>query len=117
MFRVFVKQKSGREKMLSRELVDWLDCFKDRPWREGMRGKEVTELWLAQQLRTYGVRPRNMRVGEKVGKGYFWEELLEVFRRYIPRSEVEEWRKEAEMRKAESQNPKPEILNPKPSGE
>ena len=29
----------------------------------------MTELWLAQQLRPYGIKPRTIRIGEQVAKG------------------------------------------------
>jgi hypothetical protein len=35
-----------------------------------------------------------LRIGEERGKGYLKEELMEVFRRYIPQSEVEAFREE-----------------------
>ena len=49
----------------------------------------MTELWLAQQLRPYGIKPRTIRIGEQVAKGYVKEDLMDTFRRYIPKSEVE----------------------------
>jgi len=53
-------------------------------------GKEVTEMWLAQQLRPYGLRPRTLRIEEARGKGYCLEDFTEVFRRYIPKAEIAE---------------------------
>jgi hypothetical protein len=93
----------GPEKLLSRDLVARLNRMRERPWMDlpGLRfvdgGKrvEVTELWLSRQLRPYGVRPKNMRVGEQVGKGYAHEEMIDVFRRYVPRAEVEAFKAEA----------------------
>ncbi len=57
-------------------------------------GKEITEQGLAQQLRPYPIRTRTMRIGELRAKGYFEEDFRELFRRYIPRSEVEALRAE-----------------------
>jgi hypothetical protein len=80
------------ERQFSREMVQRLKGFGARPWG----GREITERWLARQLRPYGVRPRTMRIGEEVAKGYAEAEMSEVFRRYIPRSELEavkvEWK-------------------------
>jgi hypothetical protein len=88
------------ERQFSREMVQRLKGFGARPWG----GREITERWLARQLRPYGVRPRTMRIGEEVAKGYAEAEMSEVFRRYIPRSELEavkaEW-KSAQEAKAE----------------
>ena len=51
---------------------------------EMSKGKEITEMWLSQKLRSYGIRPRTMRQGELRAKGYFKEDFVEAFRRYIP---------------------------------
>jgi hypothetical protein len=50
-----------------------------------MKGKEVTELGLARQLRPYGVRPRTMWIGERAAKGYMKTDFAEAFGRYIPK--------------------------------
>lgn len=82
---------TGQKGMRSRELVARLSEGADRPWMEARNGKGVTELWLARQLRAYGVRPRCLRFGEVVGKGYSKEDFTEAFRRYMPKSEMEEY--------------------------
>ncbi len=55
----------------------------------GILNSGYTELWLAEQLRPYGIRPTTIRIGEEVGRGYAKEDFTEVFLRYIPASEVE----------------------------
>lgn len=100
-------QKS--ERIFSRDLVDWLNAFPDRPWVDlpGLRlvdhgkRKQMTELWLAQQLRPYGVRPRTIRIGDDIAKGYVLEEMLEVFQRYMPRSELDNFKAEFARSQAE----------------
>ena len=47
------------------------------------------ELWLAKQFRQYGVRSKTIWIGEISAKGYLLEDLIGVFKRYIPRSEIE----------------------------
>jgi hypothetical protein len=97
------------DRISSRELVIWLNGFTDRPWHDlpGLRivncgqRKEVTELWLAQQLRPYGIRPRTIRIGDKTPKGYTEADLLNPFKRYVPRSEWEAFKAEAERQTAE----------------
>jgi putative DNA primase/helicase len=86
--------RTDKERVFSKLLVAWLESFEDRPWMELRKGKAITELWLAQQLRRYGVRPKTMRIGEERAKGYEKEDLKEVFRRYIPRSELDAFRAE-----------------------
>jgi len=87
MFIVFHLAKA--EKVSSRYLVGELNSFEDRPWGELRRGRVITEHWLARQLRPYGVRPKTIWMGEGTAKGYVLEEMLDAFRRYVPRSEVD----------------------------
>jgi hypothetical protein len=74
--------------MFSRDIVETLNAYTDRPWMVLRRGKEVTETWLSQQLRGYGLRPRTIWIGERSAKGYMEEDFTEVFRRYLPKSAV-----------------------------
>jgi putative DNA primase/helicase len=76
------------DRMFSRDLTEQLNGFSQRPWMEMTNGKGVTELWLSQQLRPYGIRPRTLRIGDQQAKGYFQEDCLDAFRRYIPKSEL-----------------------------
>jgi hypothetical protein len=64
----------------------------ERPWLE--LSKEVTEAWLAQRLRPYGIKSRTIRIGAEVSRGYLQEDMKETFMRYIPKSEVEALRAE-----------------------
>jgi hypothetical protein len=81
--------QTGDDRIFSRTLVAGLNDSPDRPWAGMQGGRPLSELWLSQQLRPYGIRPRSIRLGEFTGKGYVKEEFREVFRRYIPRVEVE----------------------------
>jgi len=76
------------ERLFSRELAARLDRYYQRPWMEGLKGKPVTEAWLAKQLRPYGMRPMTIRIGEKVGRGYESEGFVEALRRYVPSTEA-----------------------------
>ena len=80
------------ERILSRDLVACLNNLPDRPWAMMRSGNAISEIWLSQQLRPYGIHPRTIRTGERTARGYFKEEFGEVFRRYIPRSEVEAYK-------------------------
>ena len=59
-----------------------------RAWSEPRNGKPITELWLAQQLRPYGIRPRTLWIGEEQAKGYLRKDFQETFGRYIVKSEA-----------------------------
>ena len=87
---------SDRDRIFSRTLVESLNGFDNRPWAEMRNGKEITELWLAQQLRPYGIRPKTIWIGDRAAKGYLQEDFKEVFPRYIPFSEVQALMKDSQ---------------------
>ncbi len=75
---------------------DWhLSRFPERPWWSLKHGKELTERWLSDRLREYEVRPRYLRIGEVVARGYCLSDFTQAFRRYISEAEVEALRAEA----------------------
>jgi len=89
LFDVFICFLSGKaERLFSRTLVAQLNGMGERPWGELRRGRQVTEVWLARQLRPYGVRPKTLWIGESAAKGYLQEDLKEAFARYIPKSQA-----------------------------
>jgi hypothetical protein len=85
IFFLFSIQDSDR--ILTRNLLEALFALGDRPWLELAQGKAITELWLARQLRPYGIRPRMMRTADRQARGYSRDDCMEAFRRYIPKSE------------------------------
>src|SRR5205807_7935228 len=85
IFVLFALSKGDR--LFSRTLVEGLNRFTDRPWMEIKSGK-ATERWLSQQLRPYGIKPRTFRIDGTQAKGYLLEDCTDVFRRYIPKSDI-----------------------------
>jgi len=94
-----------KERLFTSQIVDGLNQsrFATRPWREARKGKPVTEIWLAQQLRPFGVRPKNLRIDGDQGKGYDVTDLRETFGRYIPQSELDNFK--AELSPPETSDP------------
>jgi hypothetical protein len=89
LFDIFICFLSGNaERIFSRTLAGQLNGMGERPWAELKRGRQVTEVWLARQLRPYGVRPRTLWIGGSAAKGYVQEDLQEAFARYIPKSQA-----------------------------
>jgi hypothetical protein len=82
------------QRLFSRDLVAALNTYTDHSWAELRKGKVLTELWLSKQLRPYGIRPTTIRIGENRGKGYAFDEFKDVFKRYIPRAEIDAFKKE-----------------------
>jgi hypothetical protein len=102
IFVIFIE--SGSEKLFTFEILDWLNHRLHRPWAESRNGREVTDLWLAKQLRPYDIKSRNIRIGENQAKGYHQADFMDAFRRYIPSSETDALREELASRV----KPKPE---------
>jgi hypothetical protein len=75
-------QTSGVQRMHSRQMVEELIEMEDRSWSRARRGGPIDELWLANKLRAYGIRPRVMRTAGGLGRGYDREEFADVFERY-----------------------------------
>ena len=81
--------KWQKERVFTKDVVDWLNMSEERPWMVLKRRKDVTGQWVAQQLQAYGVHSKTLRIGDDRAKGYELNDLREAFRRYVPRSEVE----------------------------
>ncbi len=84
-----ILQDAPGEKIFSYELVSLLACYRDRPWMLPLKGKPPTELWLASQLRPYGIRPSMLRIAGTIRRGYAANDFLEPLRRYISPSELD----------------------------
>jgi Protein of unknown function (DUF3631) len=54
----------------------------ESPWSD-LRGKQITDRSLSTRLRQYGIRSKNVRVGEKISKGYAREDLHDAWVRYL----------------------------------
>src|SRR5206468_967132 len=88
-FDVFVEFSVAKtERMFSSELVERLNAYAARPWKDLLRGRPVDDRWLARQLSPYGIRPRNLRINGTQAKGYCQEEMIETVRRYVPKAEA-----------------------------
>ena len=89
----FVTRKDPRR--FSRTIVAALNQPANRPWRQMRNGKEIDELWLARPLAPYGIRSHTLKIEGVAAKGYTEADFVEVFKRYIPRSELDVLRMEA----------------------
>jgi hypothetical protein len=91
LFDIFtVSAGKEQNQVFSRDLVFALARRGDRPWKSICPRKELTEAWLADCLRPYGIKPKTIRMGDAVGRGYDCEEFLQAASRYIPKNEVTE---------------------------
>jgi hypothetical protein len=89
LFDVFVQFNFAKtDRLFSSELVDRLNAYAGRPWKDLLRGKPIDDRWLARRLNPYGIRPRNLRIDGIQAKGYYEEDMIETVRRYVPKSEA-----------------------------
>mgnify|MGYP001306783244 CR=1 FL=1 len=70
-------------RIFSKDLIAALIGMTDRPWLEAHRGRAINENWLARQLRSFDVRPKDIRMGENHAKGYEAADFVEPFERYL----------------------------------
>jgi hypothetical protein len=69
----------GRDRVSSADLVRVLNEMEDAPWREEGTDPQV----LARMLRPFDVKPRLVRVGEAVFRGYVKSDFMDSFDRYL----------------------------------
>lgn len=55
-------------------------------WNHG--GKPITPRQLANRLQSFGVKPKDLRIGLSVKKGYQLKQFNDAFTRYLPKSDV-----------------------------
>jgi hypothetical protein len=71
------------EQLTTKKILAELILIEDAPWND-LKGKPLSDAQLARRLRQYGVKSRNIRVGDAVPKGYMRADLYDVWRRYLP---------------------------------
>ncbi|MGH9475066.1 MAG: DUF3631 domain-containing protein [Terriglobales bacterium] len=75
----------GVDRLASKELVAALAEREDRPWAEwGRGGKPITPPQLARRLGRFGIKPRNLRDGGTVAKGYLTSDFDDSWACYLP---------------------------------
>lgn len=86
-----VLKRYRESRIPTRNLLHELNSLEDADWNRFNYGRELTSRQLASYLRSYGLRPRTVRMptGE-TPKGYVVAEFHEAFERYLPPEEPEE---------------------------
>jgi Protein of unknown function (DUF3631) len=64
------------EQMTTKKILAELCLLEDAPWND-LKGKPITDNQLARRLRQYGVKSKNVRVGDAVPKGYVRADLVQ----------------------------------------
>lgn len=72
------------DRLASSDITEALNRIEGRPWAEyGRTGKPLSQNQLARLLKPLGIMPENIRVGDRVPKGYLLNHFTEAFDRYL----------------------------------
>ena len=71
------------EALATKTILAELRLIEDAPWHD-LKGKPLSDNQLARRLKQYGVKSRNVRIGDAVLKGYARADLYDAWRRYLP---------------------------------
>jgi len=82
---------NGHEVQSSEAILNALHEMDERPWND-LRGKPVDSRWLSRQLSKYGVKSGNVRVDDRVVKGYKATDLHDPWIRYVADKEEALWK-------------------------
>jgi hypothetical protein len=70
-------------RMHTADLLDALTADDEAPWATWNKGKPLTARQLATKLKEFGIKSKDIRIGE-VKKGYEYADLTDAFARYLP---------------------------------
>lgn len=74
--------KRNRSSLSTEELIADLIRIEESPWSD-LRGREIDSRYLARHLVKYDVKPKAIRDGDRVFKGYTAAELADPWARYL----------------------------------
>lgn len=88
----------------------------ESPWGD-LKGKPITDRALATRLRQYGIKSKDVRVGERALKGYASEDFHDAWRRYPPCDAAEARQARQARQTLENSGFSPENVADAPNGE
>src|SRR5581483_3789989 len=65
-------------------LLSFLNGLDESPWGARRRGEGLDPRGLADLLRPFGIKPKKVRRGEEVRKGYHLDQFSDAFERHLP---------------------------------
>ena len=65
--------------------VHRLEGLEDRPWADWTCGRPITQARVARLLRSFGIHPTELRVGETTANGYTKRMFADPWSQYLPR--------------------------------
>jgi hypothetical protein len=73
---------ADRDKMLTDDILGKLHALDDAPWGD-LGGKPLSGLRLSRLLHPYGIKPKPVRIGAEVARGYVRVDLYDAWKRYL----------------------------------
>ncbi len=70
------------DKMSTEDILAKLHALDDAPWGD-LRGRPLTNLELSRLLHPYGIKPKLLRIGGDVVRGYVREDFHDAWKRYL----------------------------------
>jgi hypothetical protein len=71
------------DSMFTAAILGELVKIEESPWGD-IKGKPLSDRGLADRLRPYGIKPKNIRIGTVVNRGYSRGDFLDAWSRYPP---------------------------------
>lgn len=76
-------ESNGGPALTSSFILQALTAMEDRPWSEYRNDRPISTRGLAQLVGRFGVKPKNIRQGGEVVRGYEYSALLPAFTTYL----------------------------------
>jgi hypothetical protein len=78
-----IREVFDAEKFPTKVLLEKLYALPESPWRD-LRGKPLDDRGLANRLRQYDIKSKDIRTSAGTLKGYYWADFQDAFGRYLP---------------------------------
>src|SRR5262249_42548011 len=78
-----VREVFDAERLPTRVLLEKLHAIPESPWRD-LRGKPLDDRGLANRLRQYDIKSRDIRTSTGTLKGYYHADFQDAWARYLP---------------------------------
>jgi len=75
----------GANTTFTSALLKALHELPEAPWND-LKGKPFNDRGLALRLRQYGIKSKQVRIGDITLKGYEWADFVDAWKRYLPAS-------------------------------
>ena len=83
-----ILDSNGQDRIHTADLLTALNAMDESPWGDlssgGSMGKGLNSRRLAKELKPYGIKPKDVRDDGKVQKGYYRDDFMDSWSRYLP---------------------------------